>query len=516
MDLEPPVHIQLRERVKELQCLYRVADLSQRRDCTVVAYLQALPDLLPPGWYYPEICAARVEYRGQQYQTDNYRPSPWNLTASLLVGQRRLGSLELVYLEERPALDEGPFLAEERALINALATHVTKTLQNKDMEERVRRAQRLEALGFVAGGVAHDFNNFLSLISLSTEQALIKVDAGESVGTELKEIVATVQRSCRLVNRLVSFAGCRRADPVALAINDVLTECRGMLSRLVSHRVELRMDLEPELHAVRLDPTQLDQLLANLTVNARDAMPDGGVLELQTRNVSEGKVMLAVQDGGIGMSAQTVAHIFDPFYSTKGAGGGGLGLATVEDIMLGAGGEIHVESSLGEGTRFELLFPALPAPEPARPPEAPASGPEAPASGPEAPRRLEAPALHATILLAEDEPALRYLCERLLRSAGYSVLSAETGEEALRLARDFEGEIDLLLSDLMLTDTDGRLLSERLTGERPAMATLLMSGYSMDVLEETAAGYAFIQKPFDRASLRDKIQEVIGGSRRTH
>jgi signal transduction histidine kinase len=499
-DLCDTEQVQLRERVKELQCLYRVAALSQRADCSVEEYLGAIPDLLPAGWFYPEISAARIQYRGQVYQTENFRETPWKLNEPLTLGDHEAGSLEIVYLEERPLRDQGPFLVEEKELLHALATHLGEALQNKELELRLRRTQRLEALGFVAGGVAHDFNNFLSVISMVAEHAQIKEGRGQPVAAELQEILSVVERSSRLANRLVGFVGSQGGEVEAVCLNTTLRECRGMLERLLNRptrdksssgpatQVELRLDLEPDLALVRLQTTQLDQLLVNLAANAREAMPDGGTFEVATRNLPGGKVLLACVDSGCGMSKETLARLFEPFYTTKGYGGG-LGLATVESIVANAGGEISVTSAPGQGSRFELTFPAQ-------------------AANSAAPTAPEPPTL-ATVLLVDDEPSLRYLCERLLGSMGYHVISAETAEEALSVARSHKGVIDLLLTDLTLPDMNGRQLSEQLHFERPETLTLLMSGYRTEVVAETAGDYPFLQKPFTREDLGRCLHQIL-------
>ena len=481
-----PEDIQLRERVKELRCLYNVTVVSHEIEATG-DYLRALPGLIVPGWFYPEITVVRVSYRGQSFHTEGYRDTPWRLLAPLLFQGREVGAIEVAYLEERPEQQEGPFLAEERELLDALATHVARTLQNRELEQRLRRIQRLEALGFLAGGVAHDFNNFLSVISMLAEHALIKEGRGEQVTADIKEILTVAERSRRLADRLVGFAGTDEEPTQAVSFNAVLTDCRGILGRLLSDDVELRLDLDPDLRLVEIGPTQLDQVLANLAINAREAMPDGGLFEIVTRNLPKDKVLLACQDTGCGIPEEVLSRLFEPFFSTK-LDGAGLGLATVEDIVRGVGGEVGVQSKKGEGTRFELVFPAH------------RVEPSAGATEPQS-------ATRATVLLVEGEAAVRYLCERLLVKMGCQVISAESGEDALRMARENGPDIDLLVTDLLLPDMPGPELARRL--DWPRTRTLLMSGCSQEVVGEMAQGYLCLPKPFTSELLRKRIGELL-------
>lgn len=476
--------VQLRERVKELQCLYRVAELSGRPELQARDYANSLPELLPPGWFYPESLAVRLTYRQQNATTPNFAETPWRMHAALQVGSQHLGTLEVFYLEEHPLQQEGPFMTEERALLDALASHIAQTLARKEMEEHLRRSQQLEALGLVAGGVAHDFNNLLGIINLLTEQARSRDRADPAIQEDLNEILGVVERSQRMADRLLNFVNQKDGQPEVLDLNAFLQDSSQLLSRLLGPATALDLDLDPQSPHLCIDPTSLDQILANLAINARDAMPQGGRFQIGTRRHGD-QAHLICQDTGHGMGEAALSRLFEPFFSTKDRGLG-LGLATVEHAVQKAGGVVEVTSEPGVGTRFLLRFPQA-----ARAPE----GVPAPLSEP--PRPI-------TILLVDNEPMIRYLGQRVLETLGYQVLVADGPEQARALCGQESTAIDLLLVDWGLPETNGQRLADQLRAQRPGLKVLLTSGYNAPSVH-----YPLLRKPFNRATLGQSVERAL-------
>ncbi|MGD2067363.1 MAG: PAS domain S-box protein [Gemmatimonadota bacterium] len=399
-----------------------------------------------------------------------------------------------------------------RDVVIAVTRDVTET---RRMERQLRQAQKMEAVGRLAGGVAHDFNNVLTAIQGHCELAIEDVRPADPVRKDLEEIRANADRAARLTRQLLAFSRRQMLHPEVLDPAVVLAEVKAMLARLIGEHIELSFDIDDGLWPVEVDRAQLEQVVMNLALNARDAMPSGGRLEVTLDNhvltpeaatarpyeIRPGRwVRLCVSDTGAGMDAETVRHIFEPFFTTKDQGDGtGLGLATVYGIVKQSGGFIEVDSVPGRGTSFELLLPAVGS-EVSRPPDA---GDER--GGP----RIELAT--ATVLIVEDEAAVRSLGRRILERHGYRVLEAAHAQEALRMVEGETGTIDLLLTDLVMPGMSGRELIERLQHERPQLRALAMSGYSDDEVGR-APGQAklpFLEKPFTPNALVAKVREIL-------
>ena len=377
------------------------------------------------------------------------------------------------------------------------------------LEEQLRQAQRLEAVGRLAGGVAHDFNNVLTVIGGYTEALLAQAENGQE---ELEEIAAAAQRAATLTRQLLAFSRQQILEPRPLVVNDVVEGLAPMLRRLIGEDIELLTTLTPNLEPVLADAGQLEQVLVNLVVNARDAMPEGGRLTIQTANVELDEayvahhgdttvgphVLLSVGDEGTGMNADTLAHAFDPFYTTKPVGSGtGLGLATVYGIVKQSGGTIWVYSEPDEGTTIKIYLPTT---------DAPVTKPQTETAPAAAPHGSE------TILVAEDEESLRTLTARMLAQRGYEVITAETATDALAILEREPERIDLLLTDLVMPELSGRALAERVTALAPQIRVLFMSGYSDDTVTRSGnlePGAAFLEKPFTSNQLATKVRETL-------
>jgi len=378
---------------------------------------------------------------------------------------------------------------------------------------QLQQSQKLEAIGQLAGGVAHDFNNMLTAIIGYTDLSLRRVGLENSIRRNLEETKKAAERAASLVRQLLAFSRKQILEPKILDLNDVVKDMHKMLTRLIGENIQLAIRLETNLGSIKADPSQVEQIIVNLVVNARDAMPRGGKVTIETANVTLSDeaalkhvavkpgehVMLAVSDTGSGMDQETQARIFEPFFTTKDVGKGtGLGLSTVYGIVKQSGGNIWVYSEPGMGTVFKVYLPRID--------DATASAIDKLAQDINVPRGSE------TILLVEDEDVVRGLTRNILMQAGYNVLDAKSGEEAIRLCRAHAGPIDLLLTDVVMPEISGKEVADRLLKLRPTLRTLFMSGYTDEAIVQHGvldANVKFIQKPFTWVALTRKVREVL-------
>jgi len=394
-----------------------------------------------------------------------------------------------------------------------LLMYLRDITERKSLEDQLRLAQKMEAVGQLAGGIAHDFNNLLTAILGSTELLLADTDADDPRRDDVQEIGRAAHRASALVRQLLAFSRKQVMQPRLVNLNAIVREMGGMLRRLVGERITLRLDLDPALGDVTADPGQLEQVIANLGVNARDAMPHGGTLTIATANVNrvglraasdEGipggpLVVLIVKDTGIGMDEHVLAHLFEPFFTTKELGRGtGLGLATVYGIVRQSGGQIQVTSRPGEGSTFTVYFPRIE---------------ERVSTGQAAPRLPEpAPGGSETVLVVEDEEAVRHLVCRVLRGKGYRVLGAPNAESALLLAGSTPAPIDLLVTDMVMPGMGGTTLAAELTAVRPAMRVLFITGYAPEAVErrdQLPDASGLLEKPFSADQLARRVRQIL-------
>ncbi|MBI3828950.1 MAG: response regulator [Planctomycetes bacterium] len=380
-------------------------------------------------------------------------------------------------------------------------------------DEQLRQAQKLEAVGRLAGGVAHDFNNLLTIIIGRGKLMAMRLDENDSIRKELELILQTAWRASDLTRQLLTFSRYQVVQPRRLDLNEIVRDTQKMLGRLLGEDIEMKSRFEPKLGKISADTGQLSQIILNLAVNARDAMPNGGTLTLATENASlfEGKspvqgelktteyVLLTVQDSGEGMDEETLARIFEPFFTTKGPGKGtGLGLSVVYGIVQQNGGMISVESQPGKGTTFKIYFPRI---QETAVPDAAQSVKDMFLPGTE------------TVLLAEDEEPVRELIMDALVACGYKVLPAATGEQALAVSRSEAQAIHLLLTDLIMPKMNGLELAEALLTERPGLKVLYVTGFTEHAVLNQAGpattGANIMQKPFTPQQLTRKVREVL-------
>jgi len=360
--------VALRERVKELTCLYGIAQLASQPGGSLEAVLQSIADLLPRAWQYPEIAAASIAFDGRSLASGRRAPAVASQRAGVTVGGQPRGSVEVRYCEARPELDEGPFLKEERSLIDAVARQVALIIERRQAEEeqarlqeQLRHAERLATIGQLAAGVAHEFNEPLSSILGFAQLAAKTADLPEPVRQDLSKIVSAALHAREVIKQLMIFARQTPPAETQVDLNDLVENSLGFLeSRCARAGIRVVRRPAPGLPEITADAAQLSQVLINLVVNAIQAMPDGGTLTVETA-ARPGQVELTVSDTGVGMSKAIQEKIFLPFFTTKDVNQGtGLGLAVVHGIVTAHRGSIRVESAPGQGSRFEVRLPTSP------------------------------------------------------------------------------------------------------------------------------------------------------------
>ena len=397
--------------------------------------------------------------------------------------------------------------------LGTMAGTIQDVTEHKHLESQLRQAHKMESIGRLAGGVAHDFNNLLTVINGYSELALDRMSERDPLRAHVAAVRKAGERASALTQQLLAFSRRQLLQPRLLDLNTVVAESESMLLRLIEENIQFVTVLAPSLGMVQADPTQISQILLNLVVNARDAMPDGGLLRVETANVNmvEGDaeesgevrsgrfVMLEVSDSGTGMDEDTRRHLFEPFFTTKGPGKGtGLGLATVYGIVKQSGGHIRVESAPGMGTTIRIYLRRVDA-----------SGSEPTA----VPARAATRQARGTVLLVEDQDSVRGYVALVLRESGYQVIEADGGAEALAAATAHQGVIDLLLTDVVMPGITGPALAAQLKERYAALRVLYMSGYTDDIADRHGLldqSGAYIQKPFGADALAQKVCEVLG------
>ena len=426
--------------------------------------------------------------------------------------RRKDGTTLPVLIEDRIIPDEKGRITGIRSMIEDITERRRAEEALRKSEEQLRQWQRVEAIGRLAGGVAHDFNNLLMTIKGCSELLLGELDARDSRREEVEEIRKAAERATALTRQLLAFGRRQVLQPQVLDLNEVVANMGRMLQRLIGEDIQLLTVLDAELWPVKVDPGQFEQVIMNLAVNARDAMPGGGKLTIETANVVLDEkyarrhvsvkpgpcVMLAVTDNGCGMDKETQSHLFEPFFTTKAKEEGtGLGLSTVYGIVKQSGGNIWAYSESGLGTTFKIYLPRV---EEAVKTYKPKVVPTVSPGGSE------------TILLVEDEEAVRAIVSKILQNKGYTVLEAHHGHEALQICKDHQGPIHLMVTDVVMPHMSGRELAERLTSLRPELRVLYMSGYPDKAIAHHGvleAGTSFLQKPFTLSALECKVRDLL-------
>ncbi len=461
----------------------------------------AIPEA-PDRWHHSD---------GSQYSSDEL-PLSRSLASGEVVTNEELelvrgdGSRVAVMISSAPIRDHRGFI------VAGVATLFDVT-DRKQLEQQLRQAQKMDALGRVSGGIAHDFNNLLTIISGYAQMLVDTLKPGDPIRRDLEPIIEAADRAAGLTRQLLTFSRRQIVQPRLLDINRQVTRMNRMLHRVLGEDIELVTSLKSESHHIKSDPGQIEQVILNLAINSRDAMPQGGKLTIETAEIELGAgaldelrklppgryIVLAVSDTGTGMDAETMSHLFEPFFTTKAKGKGtGLGLPTVYGIVKQNKGEIVVDSKPGAGTTVRIYFPVA---EDDGKPRVEA-----------APRRPATRRGTETILLVEDEEEVRRLTRQMLVRQGYTVIEAGSGPEAVRIWRDRKDSIDMLLTDIVMPRMSGRELADKLKESRPELRVLFMSGYTDDVVARhgvKGSASSFIGKPFTSEALSRKVRSVL-------
>ena len=505
----------LDERVKELNCLYGISSLIEKPDISLYEIIQGVADLIPPSWRYPEIACSRIILEDKEYKTENFKETNWKQSSEIFVTGKRMGVLEVCYLEERPEINEGLFLKEERNLIDAITERLGRIIERmwarekqERLESQLQHAKKMESIGTLAGGIAHNFNNLLMGIQGNASMMLLDIDSSHPRHKNLKNIEKLVDNGAKLSAQLIGYAREGKYEVKPTSLNQLVKDTSDTFG-MTKREITVHQELSARLHGIEADQGQIEQMLLNLFVNAVDAMPGGGDLFLNTINVTDkdmtGKlykanpgnyVLLTVRDTGIGMDKETRERIFEPFFTTKGlASGTGLGMASAYGIIKGHGGYIDVDSEKGEGTTFSIYLPATE-------------------------KMIEQKDVlsdelvkgKGIILLVDDEEMVLEVGKELLDNLGYEVLLAENGQEALELYKKNLDKIDLVLLDMVMPVMGGGEAFDRMKEINTNVKVLLSSGYSLEgeAKEILKRGCdAFIQKPFKMEQLSQKLMEIL-------
>lgn len=417
----------------------------------------------------------------------------------------KTGTFRYVRSSSRPLMEDGEVIG--------LSGSLSDISEHKKLEEQLRQSQKMESIGRLAGGVAHDFNNMLSVILGGTELLRRKISPDDPAFKYLDQIAKAADRSREITRQLLAFSRKEIVSPKPVNLNSLIIESEKMLARLINEDIKLTFRPATNLWTVMIDPSQIDQILMNLAVNARDAMPDGGSLTIETANIhvdesycqhcldarSGSYVQLTISDTGIGMSKETREQIFEPFFTTKAVGQGtGLGLATVYGIVTQNNGFICVYSEPEQGSAFKIYLPRLL--------EKPIEESESP--------QLELRG-SGTVLLVEDEEMLLMVATSMLEEIGYTVIQASNPIDALAICQKADQQIDLILTDVVMPGMNGKVMVDRIRSMRPTTKVLFMSGYTADIVAQRGIveeGMYFIQKPLNINQLNEKLGEILGSA----
>jgi len=509
----------LGERVKELNCLFGISYIVELMGSSLEGTLQGIVELIPPSWQYPEITCARISLDGQKiFQTQNFEKTDWSQVAEIIVDKKHVGQIEVFYLEKRPESDEGPFFEEERRLIDAMAERLGRIIarhraetERTELREQLHQAQKMEAIGQLAGGVAHDFNNLITVIRGHCDQLRKATTADRQASESLDIIDETVEQASSMTRSLLAFTRKLPTERCILDLRTAIDTAIRMLRRMLPDSIELRADraCDEPIHVMG-DRVQLQQVVLNLAINARDAMPNGGVLCISLFPCAATEIgpsadtpgsqacfaRIEVSDTGTGMSPDTQDRIFEPFFTTKTREQGtGLGLSITYGIIKDHGGRIDVQSEVDRGTTFSLTLPCV--------------DPDS-LQAPATPTMPERQGTGELILLAEDHRYVRNIMTNALRSLGYEVISAENGPALLDHYERHRSESRLVVLDVDLPGRSGLDCLRAIREETASLPIILVTGnIDPDIESQVDAGTVLLHKPFQVAELARLVSHMI-------
>ena len=501
------------ERIKEIQCLYGVVECIQNRT-TLKEIFQDVAELIPLGWRYPEITRGKVTFDGEEYVSEPFEETEWAQSSDIMVNGESRGSIAVYYLEECLELDEGPFLTEERDLIYGMSRAISEAIERKLTEEQLRRSQKMEAIGQLAGGVAHDFNNLLSIIQGNFELLGDYDVKDEKFQQRIDTGLKTVQRGSSLTRRLLSFSRDDIVEEETTNINVLIVELKELIEKSLTPKIEVTINLGKDVWDVTMNTNEFQDALVNLAINARDAMPDGGVLSISTVNkvmdedniqtypgLKVGRyVCMCVSDTGCGMDEAMLEKVFEPFFTTKEKEKGtGLGLSMVYGFAKRSQGDVKFYSEVGHGTTVRLYLPVV-----ERAAEASVendTGKDTLPNGTE------------TLLVVDDESDILNVTKQQIESLGYRVLTASNCIEALDVINNDKGQIDLLLSDVMMPGgMNGYELAEEVEKRDLDIKILLASGFTDNIPKKTDTSnfhFEVMEKPYTKTELANKVRDLL-------
>lgn len=507
----------LGERVKELNCFFNISSLTSTPDISLEDLIQGITDLIPPSWQYPEITCARILLDGKEYKTANFKETKWKQYAEISVNNENIGSLEIFYLKEMPEEDEGPFLKEERNLIDAVSKRLRDIIEKKQAEEekkkleiQLRQAQKLESIGNLAGGIAHDFNNILSSVIGFTELAIDDVEKGTKIEDYLQEVYSAGKRAKDLVRQILAFARQSEEETKPIRIDTIVKEVLHFIRSTIPTTIEIKQRILSN-SLIMGNPIQVHQILMNLCTNAAYAMEDrGGILDVSLKDLAienaEQKnkldlnhgsyIEIGVSDTGTGIPADIIASVFEPYFTTKRPGEGtGMGLAMVHGIVESYGGRIMVDSTLGKGTVFRVYLPI--------------TRKRKDDCGYE---QRALPTGMERILLVDDEAPIAKMGSQILERLGYLVTTRTSSVEAIELFRSKSNDFDLIITDMTMPNMTGDELAVELMDIRPDIPVILCSGYSKKISDNMAEEIgikAFVYKPIVKSDLAKIVRKVL-------
>jgi signal transduction histidine kinase/CheY-like chemotaxis protein len=504
----------LRERIKELACLYRAVELTTGDQRPVEAVCADIAAILPASLLHDDVAVARISADGNEQRSAGWQIPLAALQAPIRVDGRALGYVEVGYKEGRPdeGDDEGPFLREERALVNAVATHIGRMIGDRRMAETLIQSEKLRSVGELTGGVAHDFNNLLTIILGNAEMLAQRLATHPELRPLAETTMAAAERGAELTSRLLSFARRQALEPAPTDINRLVAGMNGLLRRTLGEQIEMATKLGDRLRPSLVDAPRLENVLLNLCINARDAMAEGGRLTIETRNididpdyatlhndVAPGRyVIIAVSDTGTGMTPEVLARAFDPFFTTKEVGkGSGLGLSMVYGFVKQSRGHVTVYSEPGQGSTVRLYLPQA----------------DSEAAVAAASETAGMPGGNEKVLLVEDDDLVRDHVAAQLVELGYDVTAVANGRAALERLQG-EQTFDLLFTDIVMPGgINGRQLADAAHKILPELPVLFTSGYTEDAIVHHGrldAGVHLLSKPYRRFELATKLREALG------
>ncbi len=498
------------ERIKELKCMYGVADSIQSRN-TLKEILQDVANLIPPGWQYPAITRGKVIFEGKEYVSEPFEETEWKQSCELVVDNKRVGSIEVYYLEECPDLAEGPFMTEERNLIEGIAKNLSDAIELKRTEKQLVQSQKMEAIGTLAGGIAHDFNNILAVILGYAEMARDDSQPDTTVAKDLDKVLEGGNRAKDLVQQILTFSRQSELEKIPLQPASVVKKTIKLLRPSLPTTIEINQDITSATGLILADPTQLHQILMNLCTNAFHAMEEtGGNLGISLKevtlstadlvhepNVEAGTfVQLSISDSGPGIPLEIKKDIFNPYFTTKETGKGtGMGLSIVHGIVKSYGGFISLYSEPGEGTAFHVFIPVI---EKELPPDIKDVGP--------------IPVGRDRILFIDDEEILAELGKSMLERLGYHVTVRNNSIEALEIFQNQPDLFDLIITDQTMPGMTGVDIARKMMQIRPDIPVILCTGYSTIISEEKAKSIGikeFALKPLSKKGIAVLIRKVL-------